>query len=686
MFADLTRAVLAAMAAGVLPGYFWALVLCPASGLAERFAYSTVLSMASVPALAILLAQLTGAGVTLWVALGSVAVVLGSGALAFVLRGAASRPAGPVLPQPPKIRDTGTLVLMSVALAIALAMVVHLPASGALLVAAAAALALAGALAARATRPVWAAEPAGSAGSAEEGGSSPSVPAQPAGPGQPAGPAEQEGRGRLAETAWQRLALAVVLALIVIRAYVPVIRYDWPYIRGGDQFSYLVMLQQMLAHGSYGDFMTYPPGFPAMTAVVSRFSGVTPLAIFPVLAPFLLGLCALGAYALATRLWGHWYGVIAAALSGLVLHGEYTGLTEGRYPDLTAAFFLMVMLVAALITFYQSPSARSGLLVTVVGASVVLYHPVASLYAVGLLAVVALIGLPYLLRKRRRRDAGALLLTLVTTALLSACYAAYIYHFGSLLAGSSSTASVAVTSDIGTQSPRPPIFLVTELGPAILWLGIFGLAALLVGLRYLRTPSQVLAVLTVVMWCVMMYAGSRTSVDGFPWRFERDVGAPMVVTGTFGIGLILASLPSAQEPRRALAWTGATAAAVLTVAVGVLPAAENLLHDIQAQGNVLSRPVAAAGMWLRNHNTGGTIITTPGMNQGITNRAVLAMGDYTGLQSYFPRRIAHPRTLPPAGRQPLIDSREMLMHPGTCESAGIVARHDVRYVVLYKFT
>ena len=39
----------------------------------------------------------------------------------------------------------------------------------------------------------------------------------------------------------------------------------------------------------------------------------------------------------------------------------------------------------------------------------------------------------------------------------------------------------------------------------------------------------------------------------------------------------------------------------------------------------------------------GTIISTPGMNHGITNRAVLALGGYTGLQSYFPRRLKNPR-------------------------------------------
>ena len=134
-----------------------------------------------------------------------------------------------------------------------------------------------------------------------------------------------------------------------------------------------------------------------------------------------------------------------------MLTGAHTGLTQGRYPDLTAAYFLMVMFIAALITLYELPSLRSGLLVTVIGASVVLYHPVASMYLVLLLALVAVIGLPYLLYKGLRRDAGVLLLTLVAVAALSACYAAYIYNLGEILTGSSAT-SAAVTSDLGTQS------------------------------------------------------------------------------------------------------------------------------------------------------------------------------------------------------------------------------------------
>jgi hypothetical protein len=657
---DLARAALAAVAAGIMPGYFWAVVLRPTAGLAERLTYSTVLSMASVPTVALVLASLTGAGITLWIAIGSVALVLGSGVVAFITRGAAPGPATPVLPRPAAMNGTGTLVLVAAALAAAVAALLHVPASGLLLIAIAGTLAVAGVFAARALGPATHSPPGRVAATAA---------------GQPASPVR---------AGWRALALATVLGLVAIRAYAAVIRFDWPYVRGGDQFSYAVMAEQLLSHGSYGTFMIYPPGFPTLTAVLGRLSGLAPLALFPVLAPSLLVLTALGAYALATRLWGWGYGVTAAALTGLVLTGAHTGLTQGRYPDLTAAYFLMVMFIAALITLYELPSLRSGLLVTVIGASVVLYHPVASLYLVLLLALVAVIGLPYLLYKGLRRDAGVLLLTLVAVAALSACYAAYIYNLGEILTGSSAT-SAAVTSDLGTQSAPAAAHLLTELGAAIVWLGIFGIAALAAGIRYLRTPAQVLAAMTVLGWCALMYLGSRTALDGFPQRFERDLGAPLCIAGALGAGIIVQSVTALQATRRTLTRAASLAAVSLLIVLVGLPAAGNLVTDSNKHGNVLSHAVASAGDWLRRHNTGGTIISTPGMNHGITNRAVLALGGYTGLQSYYPRRLKNPRSLPPAGRQPLLDSEQVLSQPASCKSAGVLDRDDVRYVVLYKF-
>ena len=42
------------------------------------------------------------------------------------------------------------------------------------------------------------------------------------------------------------------------------------------------------------------------------------------------------------------------------------------------------------------------------------------------------------------------------------------------------------------------------------------------------------------------------------------------------------------------------------------------------------------------------------------------------------------RSLPTAGRKPLIESQEVLAHPGSCAAAKAIADEDVRYVLLYR--
>jgi hypothetical protein len=504
------------------------------------------------------------------------------------------------------------------------------------------------------------------------------APAEPAGLARPATPGRPLIRGLRAG------ALLVILGLTAYRAYSGVISHDWPFLRGGDQFSHAVMAEQMLAHGSYGAYLIYPPGFPALTAVICRFSGLAPLQLFPVLAPALLVLCALAAYALATGLWGWPYGIAAAALSGLVLDGAYDGFAEGRYPDLVAGYFLIVMVVAALITLYRSASVRSAALLAVTAASVVLYHSVVTLYVVVLLALAAVTGVPYLLYRRERQAARILLLALAAAAVLAVCCGALTYNLAGLITGRSST-STAVSIALGSQPVPAPGHLLTALGPAIVWLGLFGAGAAAAGIRRLAQPGQVLATLTVLLWTVLMYLGSRTAVDGFPQRFERDLGAPLSVLAALGVVLVVRAL-LAHWPGTRTALTLSAAAAVAVIAVvALVQTARSLQIGARPGGEVLTHRVAAAGRWLGQHNSGGGVISTPYLNPGIGNRAVLAMGSYTGLQSYGAYRIAHPRSLPPAGRQPLLDSNEVLLHPASCQAGAILARDDVRYVVLYRF-
>ena len=539
---DLARGLLAAVIAGVLPGYFWAGFVRRTDGLAERIAYSAAISMATVPAIAVLLARLTGTGVSLLIALASVVAVAGSGALACRIWGPAGGSAAPALPRPRAVRDPRVLALLIVGLALALAVSLGLPAPGWLLTVILVAVAVAG-LATRGTaaRDPAARDPAtdSPADAAPQPAASPSVAARP-----------------LLGRAVRAPALAVILVLTAVRGYAGVVGHDWPFVRGQDQFSHAVMAEQMLAHGSYATYLIYPPGFSTLSAVIGRLSGLPPLSLFPVVMPALLLLTTLAAYALATRLWGWEYGLAAAALSGLVLIGPYVSFAGGLYPDLLAAFFLMVMVVAGLVTLYQAPSARAGLLVTVVGAAVVLFHSVGTLYLVLLLAAVAVVCLPYLALRagsQGRRTALTLTLSLAGLGVLSLIYAWHIYGLGPLLSGHGITGS-QVRLDVGSQSVLSARRLLAWVGSPVIWLGVFGFAALAVAVRYLRRPDHVATTLTLLLWCAVMYLGSRTAVDGFPQRFERDVGAPLSILAALGLGMVLTSLVQPAQARPALTW------------------------------------------------------------------------------------------------------------------------------------
>jgi hypothetical protein len=698
MLLDLIRALCAAIAAVALPGYFWAVLLRPAGGLAERLGYSSALSLATVPVVALVLARLARSGITLWIAIASVVLVLGSGALAVLWRGPAPGTAEPILPAPRAIQDPRALVLLAVAFLAALASVLHPGAAPAWLVLLILVLLVLAVVVGRVTAGDLTSPGSTAPGPTELDGAAPEsggrapdrIPEQARGelpgqvPGQARGreaPHERTGESRPAAPALRGALLAIVLGATAVRAYEPVIRYDWPSIRGLDHFSHVVMAEQMLGHGSYGSYLIYPPGFPTMSAVLARLSGLPPLVLFSVIAPALLVLTALAVYVLATRLWGWRYGIVAAALSGLVLHGAYGSLADGRYPDLTSAYFLITVGVAALLTLYASPSWRSAALAAVLGASPILYHSVATLYEALILVLATVTSVPYLLYLRRRAEARVVLAGLGALGLLAICYGWYTYGVGWPVAGHSAS-SAAVSLVLGSQPAPAPLHLFSALGPPIVWLGVLGLGLLAAMLRYERRAAPVLATVTMILWCLIMYAGSRTAADGFPQRFERDLGAALSVVAALGAGVLLKTAWLAWRRAAVVPAALALALAVPAVLAVVLPSARQA-HTESRPARLLSPPVLAAGTWLRQHNSGGTIVSTP-MNHGITERSVLALGGYTGLMYYAPGSYANARSLPPAGVTPLVDSQEVLEHPDSCAAAEAISREDVRFVVLYR--
>ena len=664
MLLDLVRALPAAILVGVLPGWFWAGCLSATSDRAERLAYSVGFSTTLVPTAALVQTRLFGVGVTPAITIVSVLLVLVTGLTGYLKYGPFHGSDEPLTSRSVSL-DLSSLIALIFASALVLAAL--LGAMPAVRVALLSALLV---LTAGISHLV--ASPRGDA---------------------PPKPAHRhcsetlERRGSLVIPVVRWFLLAAVLILVLLRSYPGPMRYDWPFPRGVDKYEHAVMVGMMLSEGSTDSFMLYPPGFHILAAGISGLSGLEPLKLFAIVGPALLLLPTLACYALARRLWGWEVGVAAALLSGLIASGSYEHVSHARYPNLIGVF-LLALAVAALVRLYASSSVRDQFTFAIFGSSVVFYHMVASLYEAALLGLVGTLFLPYLLL-RNRKSGIALLSSFTLLGLLSVLYAWDTYDLPSLVAGLLGGAGTgrggeAVAMALGTKPTGELARLLATTSQTVVWLGLLG-ALLVAGdlLQRRMEMPQTLAYLTLLLWAALMFIGSRTTMSSFPDRFERDLSIPVALLAALAFVTILRS----WESRGPVMVFAASLAALVTVTVVGVQAARNLEEGAGPAQRGIDRPpppkVVAAGEWLREHNEGGNILVTPSVGP-VSTRGMLAMGGYSGMQTYSVHRIQRGRDLPPFGAEPLWDALWALQHPDSGRTSMILKENDVRYVVIGK--
>jgi hypothetical protein len=295
---------------------------------------------------------------------------------------------------------------------------------------------------------------------------------------------------------------------------------------------------------------------------------------------------------------------------------------------------------------------------------------------------------PYLLVKDRRRGM-VLLCSLALLGLLSVIYAWDTYDLpqavAGLLGGSGSSATgAAVNMAIGTQPPYSLDFLAgIMVSQPVVWLGLLGVVLVAGELLHRRVGvPQTLAYLTLIFWLLLLFAGSRTSLSGFPQRFGRDLCVPLAVFAAFGFLAILRSLPGSRKQVAAV-FVASLTVLLATTLVGVRTISSLVNASAPSVQMTMTPEIAAAGEWLREHNEGGNIMVSPHVNQ-VPSRMMLAMGGYSALQSFEVWQIERPRDLPPTGDGPLRDVQWTMNHPKGERTDQILEEYDIRYVVLYK--
>lgn len=650
MFLDVLRVVAAACFAMLIPGYLWAAVLVVGSGWVERVTVGLALSLTLVPLATLGASALLGGGVSWSVAAVGVAVVYMAGAVALLLSGrAGSTDEQCSLASEPRVHFS-TMLLVAVALVLLLAAALERMPRERLVVPMF--VLLIGAVVTQMVTAHYSRLPQ-----------------------------------RRTEI-WSRVKkgiplhhaiLACILGLALVRGYIGPARHEWPFLRGVDQYAHTVLVNMRISEGPSQDFLIYPAGFHTLSAVLSQLSGLPPLELYSALAPSVLVLPALAAYVFGRRVYGPWHGLVAALLAGLLLPSSYVYFNDAMYPNLIASQFLLMLALTYLPEVPWATNARPILLAALLGASVLLYHMVASVYLVVLLGAMSVFYLPYLLL-RHTSSGVRLLVYLSLTALLAVAYTWDTYELprtvAALVGGSQvSEATSAVSMAVGTQPPRDLKALSDSVSRPIQWLSALGAVLLLLNLAHLPARTR-LATVLLLAWAGLLFAGSRTTLSGFPHRYERDLGAPLALIAAW----VLASVPRPALRLRPIALVSA----MLTVALlGV-----EIRHSLIAAGRpssqvVLNAEIQEAGDWLREHRTGGNIMISPHVNQ-VPSRAMLALSGYSGLQSFAGWQLQLRRDLPPTGPEPLLDILYIMRSPSDPGVRAVLDKYDVRFVVMYK--
>lgn len=680
MVFELLQVVLVSIVVLFIPGYAWTRVLFAALDWPERVTLAIALSMALVPALALLLSQIFGPGVTLPVALAAVVLVTISGAAAYSFLGPARVCDISVAPRQPALGAPALIALILASLLlVATSLQILKVGSTAIYIALLLALTVALHLVER--RRSWRpsvsepddfkinalAETAEGRAGAITGGEV----------GRPLTVKPSLG-GRL--LASRRFLLGGILLLVLVRAYSGPILHDWPYIRGQDLYAHTAMINLVMSQGSAESILVYPPGFHILIAVMTRLGGPEPLDLFPLLAPAMLLLPTLACYVLASRLFGPDYGLAAAFFIGAVSNSAYLYINDGMYTNLISAHFLFVLALLTLFMLLRAPSARNGALVAVLGSSVVLWHSVASIYVALILLIVSVVYLPYLLL-RERRTGVALLLALVALASLSLYYVWDAYDIPQTALAFLGRGGATGTTDhaaiaVGTFQPRNAQLYLAHLSPAVGWLGLLGALLIASNLKRVR-PAGLPALALLLLWCALFFAASRTSLSAFPIRFTRDLGVPLSITAAFALVTVMRSSLRSRP-------VAIIAASLISLTV-LLGAQQGLSRGSSPSNVVFMTPgIEAAGAWLRRHNTGGSIIVSPHRNQ-VSGNAMLAMGRYSELPAYAPWQLGIRRQIPPRDHQAVRDGLFVLSHPGSAKTRKqILEQYDVRYIVMYK--
>jgi hypothetical protein len=338
---------------------------------------------------------------------------------------------------------------------------------------------------------------------------------------------------------------------------------------GGDLYNHAEMVKQLQTEGLSIFFDGYPKLFHLFVLFGMKLTGRDALWVMLGYVPIVVVGSGLIISTLLKRLSDGWVGLLGFVLAVLVAQQPLQTLYDGGFPNFINTMLWLPLVMLGLSYVERPERRRKGIVLTVLGALLmVLTHHFSALY-LGILLLAGLFFLPGRWRK----------------------YAGFILVVGILVLVSpiGSGAQGLLSQVVQFGHGFPWVHLIGHLDnpnallqlrsypdyftPIIWWGGLATMVGVVVAwVRKIKIPLPI--TMLTVLGAVLLVC-SQVEAFGFPIRLARDAGMPLLVLTAYGVGVCV------KAARKTVFTTWLAPIIILGVCIAMVTPIHNRIHRLK---------------------------------------------------------------------------------------------------------
>ena len=325
------------------------------------------------------------------------------------------------------------------------------------------------------------------------------------------------------------LLVAIILVAHLAVSYWGVVKFDYPIAPGDDISAHLSLIDSLRQTPKLWPSEGYPPGFHYLVIFLSGLTGLRDATVMSWLWPMLLVLSGLSLLIFATKAFSRQVGLLSYALFVLLATQPYQTAADGGLPNILATGILIPLGLACWIGLWRGENrARNAVGFGLVSLLILWTHHLSTL---SWLTIIVITGLGLVIW-RCWHALPKVRLKLIVTTLAILGLMLLIFTQTEFFGAARRLFNVSIQ---GASSPAWNLGVYSTAFSGLVFQFSFVGALILIGAKKLRAKFGAEAAIVAVIWFVLYYIGSRSSLIIEPGRLARDLVFPSSILASIGI-------------------------------------------------------------------------------------------------------------------------------------------------------